>query len=77
MFKRRGFRAIHARKLTWKPKKGPMKTTVLLNGDYMGFHVSLGECRALGLGVLKLAWALRFPAWLVFSRSCVVYPKPY
>ena len=35
---------IHSRKLTWKPKKGPIKTTVLLKGDYMGFHVSLGEC---------------------------------
>ena len=34
-------------KLTWKPKKGPMKTTVLLKGGYMGFHVSLGECNLL------------------------------
>ena len=25
-------------------QKGPVKTTVLLKGDYMGFHVSLGEC---------------------------------
>ena len=33
---------IHSRKLTWKPKKGPIKTTVLLKGYYMGFHVSLG-----------------------------------
>ena len=33
---------IHSRKLTWKPKKGPMKTTVLLKGYYMGFHVSFG-----------------------------------
>ena len=37
---------IHSRKLTWKPKKGPIKTTVLLKGDYMGFHVSLGECNS-------------------------------
>ena len=36
--------SIHSRKLTWKPKKGPIKTTVLLKGDHMGFHVSLGEC---------------------------------
>ena len=36
---------LHSRKLTWKPKKGPIKTTVLLKGDYMGFHVSLEECR--------------------------------
>ena len=35
---------LHSRKLTWKPKKGPIKTTVLLKGGYMGFHVSLGEC---------------------------------
>ena len=26
-------------------QKGPIKTTVLLKGDYMGFHVSLGECK--------------------------------
>ena len=25
-------------------QKGPLKSTVLLQGDYMGFHVSLGEC---------------------------------
>ena len=25
------------------PKKGPIKTAVLLKGGYMGFHVSLGE----------------------------------
>ena len=31
-------------------QKGPIKTTVLLKGDYMGFHVSLGECRLQGLG---------------------------
>ena len=23
---------------------GPIKTTVLLKGGYMGFHVNLGEC---------------------------------
>ena len=39
-------RAYTPRKLTWKPKKGPTKTTVLLKGDYLGFHVSLGECGA-------------------------------
>ena len=38
---------LHSRKLTWKPKKGPLKTTVLLNGGYMGFHVSLGECTSI------------------------------
>ena len=36
---------LHSRKLTWKPKKGPIKTTVPLKGGYMGFHVSLGECK--------------------------------
>ena len=30
--------------VTWKPKKGSIKTTVLLKGDYMGLDVSLGEC---------------------------------
>ena len=36
--------AVRSRKLTWKPKKGPIKTTVLLQEDYVDFHVSLGEC---------------------------------
>ena len=36
---------LHSRKITWKPKKGPIQTTDLLKGGYMGFHVSLGECR--------------------------------
>ena len=26
-------------------QKGPIKTTVLLKGGYMGLHLSLGECR--------------------------------
>ena len=34
---------IHTRKLTWKPKKWPIRTTVLLKEDNLGFHVSLGE----------------------------------
>ena len=38
-------RGLHSRKLTWKPKKGPIKTTVTLKWGYMGFHVNLGECR--------------------------------
>ena len=37
------YRGLHSRKLTWKPKKGPIKTTVLLKGGFLGFHVSLGE----------------------------------
>ena len=32
------------RKLTWKPKRAPIKTTISLKWGYMGFHVSLGEC---------------------------------
>ena len=43
-------RKLHSRKVTWKPKKVSIKTTVLLKGDYMGFHVSLGECTHLKLG---------------------------
>ena len=35
----------HSWKLTWKPKRGSIKTTVPLRWGYMGFHVSLGECR--------------------------------
>ena len=42
---------LHSRKLTWKPNKGPIKTTVLLKGDYMGFHVSLGECKSWSVGM--------------------------
>ena len=38
---------LPSRKLTWKPKKGPIQTTVPLKGGYMGFHVSLGECITL------------------------------
>ena len=46
---------LHSRKLTWKPKKGPTKTTVPLKGDPMGFHVSLGECSfTLRIAILLL-----------------------
>ena len=40
---------LHPQKLTWKPIRGAMKTTVPLKGGYMGFHVSLRECRGLEL----------------------------
>ena len=40
---------LHSRKLTWKPNEGPKKTTVLPNGAYMGFHVSLGEWSPCGI----------------------------
>ena len=35
---------LHSWKLTWRPKKGPMKTTVPLKWGYVGFHVSFQEC---------------------------------
>ena len=40
------YRLLPSRKLTltWKPKKGPIKTTVPLKWGYRGFHVSLGDC---------------------------------
>ena len=37
-------RAIDSRRLAWKPADGGIKSTVFVKGDYMGFHVSLGEC---------------------------------
>ena len=41
---------LPSQKRTWKSsKKGPIETTVLLKGDYMGFHVSLWECTSQGL----------------------------
>ena len=40
----RGSDLVHSWELTWKPKRGPIKTTVPLKWGYMGFHVSLGEC---------------------------------
>ena len=35
---------LHSRELTWKPKRVPIRTTVLFKEGYLGFHVSLGEC---------------------------------
>ena len=35
--------ALFSRKLTWKPKRGPIKTTVPLKWGCMGFHVNLGD----------------------------------
>ena len=46
----------------WKPKKAPIKTTVLLKGGYMGFHVSLRECTLLVVGgdfVGLVVWRLQ------------------
>ena len=34
-------------------QKGPIKTTVPLKGDYMGFPVSLGECMADIYGMVR------------------------
>ena len=36
--------SLHSWELTWKPKRGRIKTTFPLKRGYMGFHVSLGEC---------------------------------
>ena len=51
----RSLNVLPSRKLTWKPKRGPIKTTVSLKRGYMAFHVSLGECtvlvRLLGTGL--------------------------
>ena len=47
-------------------KKGPMKTTVPLKGVYMGFHVTLGECRKL-LPLIELKTITMFP--LVFQNN--------
>ena len=47
---------IHSWELTWKPKRGPIKTTVPLKRGYMGFHVSLGECRVSGFRVRVLGF---------------------
>ena len=60
--KQDGFCQLHSWKLTWKPKRGPIKTTVTLKWGYMGFHVSLGECRVQGLGLR--AWGLQ-----LYSKS--------
>ena len=35
---------LHSWKLTWKPKRGPIKTTVPLIWGYMDFHASFWEC---------------------------------
>ena len=45
------FKVIHSWKLTWKPKRVPVKTTALLNWGYMDFHVSLGECKGSRLEI--------------------------
>ena len=56
---------LPSRKLTWKPQKGPIKTTVLLKGGYMSFHVSLGECTSATsahgsfVRLLVFLWSLR------------------
>ena len=55
-----GGRGLHSWKLTWKPKKDPIKTTVPLKWGYMGFHVSLGECRSWVHGFLRPALVVLF-----------------
>ena len=41
-------------------QKGPYKDSVLLKGDYMGFHVSLGECKGSGFMVQGLGFAVTY-----------------
>ena len=48
-------------------QKSPMKTTVLLKGDYMGFHVSLGE---------KLQDRAQVCPFARPSQSLVTIPRP-
>ena len=60
-------KVLHSRKLTWKPKKSPIKTTVPLKGDPMGFHVSLGECKVGVPAPCCLA--------ISFARLSVLSPK--
>ena len=65
-----GIPVLHSRKLTWKPKKGPIQTIVLLRGDYMGFHVSLGGCR-FRISGLRLGWV-----WDSDLGAFAVHPGP-
>ena len=38
---------IHSRTLRWKPKKGPIKTTVLPKGDYLVSMLVWGSVQAV------------------------------
>ena len=58
--------AIHPWKLTWKPKKGQIKTTAPLKGHYMGFHVSLGECTSFEGGRPRHVAKLQVPDRFAF-----------
>ena len=53
---------VTLRKLTWKPKRVPIRTTVPLKEGYLGFHVSLGECtlRLIGARGMLTKFALTF-----------------
>ena len=55
---------VHSRKLTCKPKKGPIKTTVLLKGGHVGFHLSLGNVvRVSGLGLVRVWTGMQQEKW--------------
>ena len=71
-----------------KTQKGPIKITVLLNGYFMGFHVSLGECK-LGFGsfssMIPIIWVIAPKAstpglsFWVLSFAAIelpIYPSP-
>ena len=49
---------LHSRKPTWKPKKGPMKTTVLLKGDYVVAMLVWGSVSVWFNGF----WTITLPA---------------
>ena len=63
--KKPGAMWVHSWKLTWKPKRGPIKTTVPLQWGYMGFHVSLGECSSRHFWYVSLR---RIPSTPSYSR---------
>ena len=50
-------------------QKGPIKATVLLKGDYMGFHVSLGECKVEELEVPQHADTLETLGHIAFEKQ--------
>ena len=60
----------YSRKLIWKPKKGPLNTTVPVKGGYMGFHVSLGSVRMF---LRSQAWAVI--GFVAMQRPIGGFPK--
>ena len=50
-------------------QKGPIKTTVLLKGDNLGFHVGLGECRFRVL--VQLPYKVGYLSGMVYACFAV------